>query len=81
MTENEPKKVKKLRLNTITNCQNSIARLARQLHDDENPDIQKYRALGYLIKILILAKQEDRKNDFENRLAEIERILNERTLK
>ena len=81
MIENGHKKVKKLRLNTIANCQNSVARLARQLHDDEDPDIQKYRALGYLIKILILAKQEDRKTDFENRLAEIEKILAERARK
>jgi len=71
-----PKPVQKLRLNTLKNCQKTLARLCRDFHENGSADNARARTLAYMIRILIESFQFDRKTDIDERLDEIERRIN-----
>ena len=69
------KKVEKLALNNLKNCQKTLARLIRQFHAEEKPDIARYRCEGYLIKILVESYQFDKQREIEDRILALEKYV------
>lgn len=75
MSDNNGKTIKRLRLGNLRSAQNSLARIIRELHEAEKPDIPKLRCEGFLINILINSYIADRKHEIESRIDELEKRL------
>lgn len=68
------KKMTKLRLNNIKSVNNLLARTINSLIDETIGE-EEARAIGYLANILIKGLE---KSDLENRLEELEKVMEER---
>ena len=69
------KEIQKLRLNSITNAEKSLARLARDFHANPAADCARYRTVTYIIRTLLESYQNDRRADVEERLVVLEKRM------